>query len=45
MKVMFEILTIYLSFLSRMEFSPKGGEKNSQNGWPVRKKLGISFQD
>lgn len=27
MKVMFETLTIYLSFLNRMEFSPKGGEK------------------
>lgn len=27
MKVTFESLTIYPSFLSRMEFSPKGGEK------------------
>lgn len=46
MKVTFESLTIYPSFLSRMEFSPKGGEKkNTQNWWPVRKKLGISFQD
>lgn len=29
MKVMLETLTIYLCFLSRMEFSPKRGEKKN----------------
>lgn len=39
------ILTIYPSFLSRMEFSPKGEKKKILKLVACKKKLGISFQD